>query len=327
MRIARPSQSAIPTAARWLGLSLVVASASCRESPTPSSTTTSPAASQPASAALTDHVRHPRVDPAERNAPRLRLVSMAPRVTETICALGMADWLVGRTTYCNWPPEVRDVPALGALVDTNVEALAALRPDLIVLSGRSGLQAERLRGAGLRFESVPDVGLADVFAAARRIGDLTGRRRTADALCDAVQADLEAVARRYRSARGASVLIVVGVLGNPPAAPFSAGPGSFYDEMLTLLGARNAAKLDAAFGPLSLEVVVATDPDVIVELDPDGAHRPGGDADAVAAWARVGDLAAVRRGRVRVLVGPQHYLAGPRIAETADALGRAISPP
>lgn len=249
---------------------------------------------------------------------------MAPRVTETLCALGLGGCLVGRTTYCTYPPEVQGVPVLGALVDVNVEALAALRPDLILLSGRSGLQAERLRAAGLRYESVPDVGLEDVFTAIRRIGELTGRPRTAEALCAAIVADLDEVVRRHAAARGASVLVVVGVLGNPPAAPFSAGPGSFYDELLKRLGARNAAALDAAFGTLSLEAILAADPEVIVELDPDGSHRPGGDAEAAAAWARIGALRAVRDGRVRVLIGPQHYLAGPRIAETLEALGRAI---
>jgi ABC-type Fe3+-hydroxamate transport system substrate-binding protein len=81
----------------------------------------------------------------------------------------------------------------------------------------------------------------------------------------------------------------------------------------------------AAFAPLSLEFIARSDPDVIIELDPDGRQRPHGDADALRVWAKVGPLRAVGAGRVHVLTGSQHYVLGPRIALTYHALCRAIA--
>lgn len=286
------------------------------------------AASRPSTApfAPRDWVVAPLVDESERAAPHKRIVSAAPNLTEICCALGLRDQLVGRTRYCTYPPGIESLPALGALVDINVEALVTLKPDLVLVSGASRAITERLQPLGLCYESVPDTSLSDLFAAIRRVGELTGRRRTAEALCRAVQRDFDEAAARYRGAPPASVLIVTGVLSDPPAPPFVAGPGSFYDEFLRRAGHRNAVASEGrAFGPLSLEFILKADPDVIIELDPDGRARPGGDEEARRAWGRIGALKAVRTGRVHVLVGGAHYLLGPRSAQTFAELSRVIA--
>lgn len=290
----------------------------------PAQHTTSRPATAPAP--LRDWVVEPLVDDAERAAPRKRIVSAAPNLTEICCALGLRDQLIGRTRYCTYPPGIESVPALGALVDINVEALVALKPDVVLVSGASRAITERLEPLGLRYESIPDTSLDDLFAAIRRVGELTGRRRTADALCRAVQREFDEAVAGYRGTPPASVLLVTGVLADPPAPPFVAGPGSFYDEFLQRAGHRNAVAGEGrAFGPLSLEFILKADPDVIIELDPDGRARPGGDEEARRAWGRIGALKAVRAGRVHVLVGGAHYLLGPRSAQTFAELSRVIA--
>jgi iron complex transport system substrate-binding protein len=276
--------------------------------------------------ALPDWVRHPAVDEAERHKPALRIVSAAPNVTEICCALGLRAALVGRTRYCDYPPGIEDVCSIGALIDVNVERLLELRPDFILVSGTSRTQTERFAPLKLRFESVPDNTLNDLFAAIRRIGALTGRERTAERLCRAIRGDLRAVSERFAGAPHARVLFLTGTLSDPPSPPYVAGPGSFYDDLLKLAGHENVvAGEQQAFAPLSLEFIIRADPDVIIELDPDGRQRPGGDADARRAWNKIGALRAVTHRRVHVLVGPEHYLLGPRIAHTYAALCRALA--
>ena len=275
---------------------------------------------------LRDWVRRPLIDETEREPVALRIVSAAPNVTEICCALGLRESLVGRTRYCDYPPEVASVPSIGALIDVNVERLLELRPDLIVVSGRSRAQTERFAGLGLRLESVPDASLHDLFVAIRRVGELTNRKRTAEQLCGAIRADLEAVTARFADVPPTRVLLLTGTLSDPPRPPYVAGPGSFYDELLRLAGHENVVPgAQGAFAPLSLEFIVRADPDVIIELDPDGQCRPTGDADARRAWAKVGKLRAATSSRIHVLTGPEHYLLGPRIAFTYDALCRAIA--
>ncbi|RMF72023.1 MAG: hypothetical protein D6744_17240 [Planctomycetota bacterium] len=283
-------------------------------------------ASQRAPLKLTDWVLHPYVAAGEENTAPLRIVSGAPNVTEMICALGGRESLVGRTRYCEYPPGIDSVPSIGALVDVNVEALLALKPDAIIIPGESRAQVEALGPLGFELKSVPDTTLEDLFRAIRRVGEVLGRRRSSKQLCERIAAELEAVDRRFAGSPSRRVLIVIGTLADPPAPPFVAGPKSFYDDLLRRAGHTNAAPpTNKEFAALSLEYILSSNPDVIIELDAEGRARPRGDEDARAAWARLGALAAVENRRVHVLTGRRNLLLGPRIAFVYADLCRAIN--
>lgn len=289
----------------------------------PSSQPDSQPASQPT---VCDFVATPQIAAGEEALPNLRILCGAPNVSEICCALGLRDRIVGRTRFCTYPPSILNVPSIGALIDANVETVVALKPDLVLISGESRGMTERLAPLGLNLESVPDRSLADLFSAIRRIGDLTGRVRTARLLCENIEQDMERVQRRCATQRPMRVLLVTGTLGTPPTPPFVAGPGSFYHDLLKRAGYIDAAPDEGrAFGTLALEAVLKANPDVILELDPDGTSRPRGDADARQAWAPLDAVAAVRNRRVYVLTGPEHFLLGPRVALTLQAICRAVA--
>jgi iron complex transport system substrate-binding protein len=303
---------------------VILAVVSCERTPPPPRP--APVAASFPSSDLRDWTREPLIDPSEQAPVKLRIVSAAPNVTEICCALGLRSALVGRTRYCDYPPEVQSVPAIGALIDVNVEVLLELRPDLILVSGTSRAQSDRFAALNLRFEPVPDDRLDDLFVAIRRIGELTGRTRTAERLCAGINRDLARVTARFAEQPSRRVLLLIGTLSDPPRPPYVAGPGSFYDDLLKHAGHENVvADVGGAFAPLSLEFILRSDPDVIIELDADGKAIPGGDADARRIWAKVGRLRAVENNRVHVLTGSQHFLLGPRIALTYDALCRTIA--
>ena len=277
---------------------------------------------------MRDWVIDPPVVAGECNVKELRLVCMAPNVTEICCALGLRAQIVGRTRFCDYPPELHDRPIIGALDETNLEVLLALEPDLILVAGTSRAITTRLDRLQLHFKSLPDDHLADVFTAIIRIGELTGRRETARRLCTGIRADLKRIARRYQDQPAARVLILLGPLANPPAPPFVAGPGSFYDDLLRRAGHINVTDEGAlAYGPFSLEAIVRADPDVIIELDADGRGRTGGDTEALRVWSLLGPLRAVTEKRIHVLKGRQHHLLGPRIAQTFASLCALIAEP
>lgn len=283
-------------------------------------------ATQPA-VALRDWPAEPDIDPSELSARPLRIVSGAPNVTEICAALGLSDWLVGRTDFCDHPPQVRQVASIGALTQTNLELLLELRPELVIIAGHSQMLSNRLTPLKVRLESIPDATLDDLFAAIRLIGGWTGRPRTAARLCEHITRELERVAERIQSPPR-RVLVVIGTLDTPPTPPFVAGPGSFYDDLLRRLGHTNAAPASLGrFAPLSLEATLAADPDVILELDGDQRHRPDGDADAVRAWSALGALRAVKERRVHVIPGRRTMILGPRVAETLLRMGADIRGP
>lgn len=267
----------------------------------------------------------PAQPPAANQAPK-RIISAAPTVTEILCELGLRDRMVGRTDYCTYPPDVQSVRSIGSLTDVNAEVILSLKPDLILMSGNSQTQRDRLEPLGLRLESVPDTSLADIYAAVRRIGELTHRDKAAEALCRRMEQQIAATDDKYRGAPSRRVLLLIDTLADPPRPPTVAGSGSFYDDLLKRAGHKNvSAGVTAAFGQLSLEAIVHADPDVIIELDPDGTARPNGDADAERVWSKIDGLAAVREHRVHVLTGPVYYLPGPRVPKIYADLCEAIA--
>ena len=274
---------------------------------------------------LHDWVLNPSVAEDEREGECPRLLSAAPNVTEICCALGLADCLIGRTRYCTYPPSIQAVRSIGALNDLNVEVLLELKPDMILVAGTSRAQTDRLSALNLAFDPLPDVSLADLYVAIERVGALTHRTQTAERLAAGVRADIEAVAARFAAGPPARVLLVTAPLPDPPTQADAAGPGTFYDDLLRRAGHVNVVGAGGRpFTPLSLEFVLQADPDVIIELAPDHAARPGGDDDARRVWAKLGPLKAVAGQRVHVLVGSQHFILGPRVAQTFEALCETI---
>src|SRR5216117_2876169 len=153
------------------GLLLLAAVPACREAGR---------APPPASLAVTDDAGRP----VALTAPARRVVSLLPSFTELLFAIGAGDRLVGRTAWCDYPPEALAVPNVGDGMPPNVEAVAARRPDLVVLyrSGQNVPAAEQLERLGIRTVLLDLNLLEDLGPAARRLGVLTAHRPAADSL-------------------------------------------------------------------------------------------------------------------------------------------------
>jgi len=252
-------------------------------------------------------------------APARRIVSLSPASTEILFALGVGSRLVGRTRYCDWPPEARAVPDVGNGIAPNVEAVAARRPDLVVLYASA---ANRAAAQGLTALHVPVAVLkldvaADVRYAARRLGALTGSAAVADSLVAAFDSSLKAV--QAAAARpGRRPRLYVDVWANPP---MTVGRGSYLSEVLQVAGAVNSfGDLGASAAPVSVEAIAERDPDAILVVaadarrPPDLASRPGWDA-----------VRAVREGRILVVDASLYGRPGPRMPLAAADLARRIA--
>ncbi|GMV97472.1 MAG: hypothetical protein AMXMBFR83_18300 [Phycisphaerae bacterium] len=264
-----------------------------------------------------DYVSEPAVaEGEERRGPRV-IFSLAPNVTETLCALGLLDRLAGRTQFCSYPPAVGRVPVIGGLRDANLELIRAANPELVMTAANSEAVNQKLAALGIRGEPLPHGTLAEVFTAIERAGAVCDRPATARNLVTALRADLDSLsaAARQQGARPLRVLMVTGELPVPPRALWVAGPGLFLDELLRLAGHLNAAAevITTPFGEIPLERLLVLDPDVILTFP----GRPPTAEEQIAAyrsWWRVGDLKAIRRRRVRVIGGSEWLSATPRVA-------------
>ena len=280
----------------------------------------------PAVSPPSDYVAHPRVLPAEQNAGPDRIVSLAPNITEILCALGLRDRLVGRTPYCLHPPEIGSVPVVGALIDANFEKIKALSPDIVFVTSNSSRSIAGLQQLGLRHEIVPHDTLDEVYEAIERVGRICDRPETARELTAAIQADVArlTISPDRAAAHPRRVLIVLGPLPVPPSAVFVAGPGSFLAGLLTMAGHTNAAadSVSASHGEISLERLRLLDPEIIVEFRTTVTEQLL--TNLYQSWAQVGDLQAIREQRVRCVGGEEHLSAGPRIALTLFHLRTAL---
>lgn len=247
-------------------------------------------------------------------APPQRIVSLLPSLTESVCALGACRRLVGVDRYSNHPPEVRALPNVGGLDDSNVEAIVALKPDL-VLVGTSARVIGRLEALGLRVAALEPRDIAAARDVLQRLDALLGTR-AAPALWQRIEAERQAAAHGVPpAARGWRVYVEVA------SGPYAASEASFIGELLAGLGLANI--VPGSLGPFPLlnpEHVVRSDPDLILVADRHAAElarRPG--------WAA---LRALRAGRVCAYTPEEGDLlsrAGPRIGEAAAALARCVA--
>jgi ABC-type Fe3+-hydroxamate transport system substrate-binding protein len=210
----------------------------------------------------------PAADRPAIPTPARRIVSLAPSSTELLFALGAGDQVVGRTTWCRYPPAALRVPDVGDGLNPNIEAIAARRPDLVVLyrSRLNETAAAQLARLGIPAVTLAQDRLEDIARAARDLGRITGR----DAAGDSIGAALEALLRTAAPTAIARVAFVV--WDNPPMV---IGGGSYLDQLATLAGASNVFHdLGAASATVSIETIVARNPDVILVLS-DSAALPG----------------------------------------------------
>jgi len=248
-------------------------------------------------------------------APPLRIVSLVPGLTESVCALGACDRLVGTDRYSNWPAAVQALPKLGGLDDVPIERIAALKPDL-VLAAPSARAVPRLQALGLRVVVLHTRSHEDVQHNLQALGTLLGEEAAARAAWAAIQAQLaDAVARVPPALRGRSVYFEV------ETSPYAAGPGSFIGQTLQRLGLANI--VPAALGPfpkLSPEFVVQAQPDIVMAETRNlqsMAGRPG--------WAA---LRALQRQQVCAFAPADYELLvrpGPRMGQAAEQLAECLA--
>ena len=244
----------------------------------------------------------------------VRIVSLLPSLTETVCELGHCNRLVGVDRYSTFPASLKLLPQLGGGLDPNIEAIVSLRPD-VVLMATSSRAADRLRSLGLKVVALEPKTHADVQRVMLKIGQLL-EVPDAQKTWRAIDAGVLAAAQSLpRDVLGTRVYFEV------DPGPYAAGETSFIGETLSRLGVKNI--VPAALGPfpkLNPEFIVRANPDLIMvgeKTAPGMAQRPG--------WA---NMRAVREQRLCVFpVAESDILVrpGPRMAEGARLMARCLS--
>ncbi|HSB79629.1 MAG TPA: cobalamin-binding protein [Candidatus Methylomirabilis sp.] len=255
----------------------------------------------------------------------LRVVSLAPSLTEIVFALGRGDWLVGVTEFCDYPPEALSKPRVGGPVTPDLERILALRPSLVLITeeGNPLQSVARLRQLGLPVFAVTPESFGGVLTSLQSLGRVLQAEAAAAKLVQRIQARAAAVQQAVQGRRRPRVLYLV--WSDPLVA---AGPASFVGDLLEMAGGKNIVRERAvAYPHLGWEAVVGRAPEAILVAEHGEPGRTGAGAGPLRSnWSRWQSIPAVRSGRVLELPGDTILRPGPRVGDGLEALARAIHP-
>jgi iron complex transport system substrate-binding protein len=259
-----------------------------------------------------------------------RIVSTAPSLTELLYALGLADRIVGVDRFSRYPPEAMKKPGIGDYGSPNLEAIAALRPDLVLIPTNPVKLRERLEGLKLKVLEIDQEGLAKLYESFRIVGEATGKRDAALALRTRVEGQLNGIRTSAARLPRTRMMFVVGRTPNRLDGLIVMGRASYLNEVIEIAGGENVFRDAAAPYPqVSLEEVLARNPEVIVDMG-DMADTVGvSDTQkrAVAAlWERMSSLAAARSKRVHAVASDIYVVPGPRVVDAARSFFELLHP-
>lgn len=255
-----------------------------------------------------------------------RIVSLSPNLTEILHGLGAFSRVVAVSDYCFYPPEVERLPRVGGWMSTNLEQVASLRPDLVVMSdAQAPFVQDRLAALGLPTLVVKGQSLSDVFVTMAELGRAVGSEPEAEALALRTRAQLEEVRRRTANLSRPRVLCVVDRMPGTLRDLYVATQGSYLTELIEAAGGEPIAPpAGSNYTKVSIEAVIAFDPQVIIDMV-QGAKGSLGEK-TLAVWKELPDVRAVREGRVHSLRDSRAIHPSQFVGDTARLFGELIHP-
>jgi iron complex transport system substrate-binding protein len=254
-----------------------------------------------------------------------RIVSLVPAVTEMLFAMGAGDRVVGVSSFDRFPPEALQKPRVGGLVDPDLERILSLAPDLVVTYGTQSELIDRLRRSRIDIFDYAHAGLADVTATIRTLGARIGDAEAGARLAATIERDLAQIQQRVAGRPRPRTAVIIGrELGALRGLHASAGVGFLHDMLELAGGADVFADVARQSLQVSIELLLARAPDVILELHPPEGWTPDRVARERDVWRALPSLPAVRTGRIHVLADHRLIVPGPRVAEGVRLIAEAL---
>jgi iron complex transport system substrate-binding protein len=232
-----------------------------------------------------------------------RVVSLAPSITETVYALGLQDELVGDTDYCDYPPDAQRKPKVGGAINPSIEAIAALHPDLVLVTkALNRLDTVRaLEALNIPSYATDPHTVAEILSSTQHLAELFGVPQSGTSITSDLQQRLTATTQRLSHFPPRRVLFVVW-----PQPLISVGKKTFIADALLYAGATSIIDSSQDWPQISLEEVVREQPEFLVFAESHASEAPPG----------IDSLANLPGWRVLDAVKNRHY------ALVSDAVNR-----
>lgn len=248
-----------------------------------------------------------------------RAISLAPNLTEVVFAIGAGDKLVGRTSYCDYPPEAKAVAEVGDTRTPAIEKIIGLRPQVVLVSTASQLEVftQQLQSQNIAVFVTDPHDLEGVFRSIAQVGEILGQKEQADQLVKKLRDRTNAVEQAVKGKQ--PVRAFYQVSGEPL---YTAGRDSFVTDLMRRAGAASVtADVPGAWPKYSNESALAAKPEAIIL--PTGGSMGAANSDVTAALRQ---SPAALQGRVYKI--NDDYLArpGPRAIDGLEAMAKALHP-
>jgi iron complex transport system substrate-binding protein len=249
------------------------------------------------------------------------VVSLAPSITEILFALGLGDKVVGVTEHCDYPEAAKGKPKVGGYFTTSLESILEQDPDLILTDGYDPV-IEQIKERGIPMLVLQPTDISGILSDIKLVGDVMNVEGEALRLVDSLQQRMDDVVESTANVASRPTVFYE-IDASDQTKPWTVGPGSFADTLISLAGGQNIIKEGGAYPQINLEKLLSADPDVVILGD-----YPYVTPEQVKGRAGVWqELPAVKDGRVYAINDPSlTSRPGPRIIDGLEELARIIHP-
>jgi iron complex transport system substrate-binding protein len=256
-----------------------------------------------------------------------RIISLIPAVSEMIYAMGAGDRLVGVSNYDRFPPDVRQLPKVGGLIDPNVERILELRPDLVMVYATQKELIERLDRAKVPYYVYQHRALPDITETIRSVGVRIGSTDPANAVASHMEQSLAAIRASTASLPHPSTLLVFGRDPGSLRSVYASGGYGFLHDMLEIAGGTNVFRdVEQQSVQATTEMLLARKPEEIIELRYGERMTAEQAAQDLRVWDTLASIPAVKSHRVHLLVGDEFVVPGPRVVDATRTLAHTLHP-
>jgi len=254
-----------------------------------------------------------------------RIISIAPKNTELLFAIGAGDQVVGVTSYCNYPSEARTRPQVGgfAAKSLSLEKIVDLKPDLVTTGDEiHGAIIEELDRLGIASLALGGQSFDELYAELTRLGQISGHAAEASRLVDELRGRVDAIVRIVETIPADQRVTVFYQTWDQPL--MAAGPASFAGRMIDICGGKNIIHdKDSRYPQISQEILLERNPDVIFGPTMTSSHL---DPEKISAQPGWGGIAAVRSKRIYLIDGDLISRCGPRLVDALEIMAHLLYP-
>lgn len=265
------------------------------------------------------------VTEASSNEDDLRIVSLAPNVTEIIYALGSGDQLVGRTDYCNYPEEALAITSIGTLWEPNLEAILSLDADIAIASSIVDPSfIDSLKAAGIEaYQFYEEESIDGTYALIEKVAACIGKEVEAAEIVKSMKDRIAAVQAKVSTIPADQKKSCVYMIGYGEWGDYAATGETYLNDVIEVAGGINAAAA-GSFWSITKELLIAEDPNVIL-LGAYSYSDPN-DVKHFTELAPYSELTASKTGNVLTINGDAAERQGVRTADCVEEIAKALYP-